>query len=72
MKPDAYKCVKCGETDISIKGYFKYDFGLGAYTPDPYYLDRSSLADACNNKRNREYNAFCITCNEYREIKLFD
>jgi|3_EtaG_2_1085321.scaffolds.fasta_scaffold98147_2 hypothetical protein len=72
MKPDAYRCVRCGGTRISIKGYFKYDFNLDAYIPDPYNLYRSNLADACNNKRNREYDAFCIECNEYREIKRFD
>ena len=71
MNIPSYRCVYCGETDISIKGYFKYNYALSAYEPDPYYLDRSTLGDACNNKKNREYDAFCVTCNEYREIKEF-
>ena len=46
MNIPSYRCVRCGETDISIKGYFKYNYALSAYEPDPYYLDRSTLGDA--------------------------
>lgn len=65
-----YKCKKCNEVhSVSIKGYFVYDPSKGAYIPDPYYLEKSSLDEQINEIKNIEFDAFCVVCDDYTFVQ---